>query len=228
MIFSELESGLSVEGSPIPVLKTDVKAKKYLYLIAGVHGDEVEGVYLLKELYEWLRFEQGQKDLPIVLIPILNVDGYKNQTRVNANNVDLNRNLPTNWSPEHKAPRYHPGPAPLSEIENKFLLKLFDKFPPGFIISFHSWKPMVNYNGECADVAEFLGKYNGYEVTSDIGYPTPGALGAFAVDKYNCPIITFECPELKTHRETLKEIWEENEKGLKGLFQTNLISNKLK
>ncbi len=43
MIFSELENGTSLEGHPITVFKTDIKASKYLYLLAGVHGDEVEG-----------------------------------------------------------------------------------------------------------------------------------------------------------------------------------------
>ncbi len=61
----------------------------------------------------------------------------------------------------------------------------------------------------------------------DIGYPTPGSLGTFGVEKYNTPVLTFECPELKTHRESLKDIWKENEEGLKQMFQTDLIWNKL-
>ena len=73
MIFSELESGHSLEGHPIPVFKTDIKAPKYLYLIGGVHGDEVEGVYVLKELFSWLKLEHSLKDLPMIVIPILNI-----------------------------------------------------------------------------------------------------------------------------------------------------------
>jgi len=229
MIFSELESGSSVEGHPIPVFKTDIKASKYFYLLAGVHGDEVEGVYVLKELFAWLKLNHDLKDLPMIVIPILNVDGYMNRTRVNAHSVDLNRNLPTkDWSNVHKEAKYNPGPKGLSEPENQFLVKLMDKYKPGFIMSFHTWKPILNYNGECQDVAEFLSEFNHYETASDIGYPTPGSLGTFAVEKYNSPVLTFECPELKTHRETLKEIWLENEEGLKKVFQTEMIWNKLK
>jgi len=229
MIFSELESGHSLEGHSIPAFKTDIKAQKYLYLIGGVHGDEVEGVYVLKELFSWLKSEHSLKDLPMIVIPILNVDGYQNRTRVNAHLVDLNRNLPTkDWSTDHKEPRYNPGPKPLSEPENQFLVKLMDKYRPGFIISFHTWKPILNFNGECKDVAEFLNKYNNYEMAGDIGYPTPGSLGTFAVEKYQSPVLTFECPELKTHRESLKEIWNENEKGLKDLFASELIWQKIK
>lgn len=229
MIFSEIESGKSLEGHSIPVWKTEIKASKYLYLIGGVHGDEVEGVYVLKELFQWLKNEHTLKDLPMVVLPILNVDGYRANSRVNAHLVDLNRNLPTkDWSSVVTKPRYNPGPKPLSEPENQFLVKLLDKYKPGLIISFHTWKPILNYNGDCKDVAEYLAGFNNYEIASDIGYPTPGSLGTFGVEKYNTSVLTFECPELKKHKETLKEIWVENEPGLKGLFQTDLIWNKLK
>lgn len=229
MIFSEIEKGKSLEGLEIPVFKTDIKAQKYLYLIGGVHGDEVEGVYVLKELFQWLKNEHSLKDLPMIVLPILNVDGYRTNSRVNAHLVDLNRNLPTkDWSTVHAKPRYNPGPRPLSEPENQFLVKLFDKYRPGIIISFHTWKPILNYNGDCKDLAEYLAGFNSYEIASDIGYPTPGSLGTFGVEKYNSGVLTFECPELKKHKETLKEIWVENEQGLKGLFQSDLIWNKLK
>ena len=229
MIFSELESGTSLEGHPIPVFKTDIKASKYLYLMAGVHGDEVEGVYVLKELFSWLKNEHSLKDMPIVVLPILNVDGYRSQTRVNAHLVDLNRNLPTkDWTPTVTQAKYNPGPKPLSEPENQFLVKLLDKYKPGLIMSFHTWKPILNYNGNCRDIAEYLHLFNKYEMAGDIGYPTPGSLGTFGVEKYQTPVLTFECPELKTHRESLKDIWKENEEGLKQMFQTELIWNKLK
>lgn len=228
MIFSELESGTSLEGRPIPVFKTDIKAQKYLYLIGGVHGDEVEGVFVLKELFQWLKLEHELKDMPIIVVPILNVDGYCAQSRVNAHSVDLNRNLPTkDWTPTVTQAKYNPGPTPLSEPENQFLVKLFDKYKPGFIMSFHTWKPILNYNGECRDVAEYLAQFNKYETASDIGYPTPGSLGTYAVEKYHSSVLTFECPELKKHRESLKDIWKENEEGLKRLFRTELIWDKL-
>ncbi len=229
MIFSELESGTSSEGYPINVFKTDIKAPKYLYLLGGVHGDEVEGVYVLRELFHWLKLEHSLKDMPMIVVPILNVDGYRTQTRVNAHSVDLNRNLPTkDWSPNCIKPRYNPGKKPLSEPENQFLVKLLDKYRPGLIMSFHTWKPMINYNGDCQDIAEFLAQFNKYETTSDIGYPTPGSLGTFIVEKYQASVITFECPELKKHRQSLKDIWKENEEGLKSFFQTDLIWKKLK
>lgn len=225
MIFADIESGVSVEGREIHAFKTDLKSKapKYLYLIGGTHGDEVEGVFVLKELFDWLKTEHALKDMPMVVIPILNVDGYRTQTRVNAHSVDLNRNYPTkDWTKECKKPRYYPGPKPLSEPENQYLLKLFEKYKPGLILSFHTWKPMVNYNGDCKDIAEVITNHNNYELTPDIGYPTPGSLGTFVNEKYKVGVITFECPELKD-KPSLKHIWKENEEGLKAFFKSDLL-----
>lgn len=226
MIFSPLEFGLTVEENKIEAYKTDVKAKKYLYLIGGTHGDEVEGVFVLKELFNWLKTEHSLKDLPMVVIPILNVDGYRAQTRVNSHAVDLNRNYPTkDWSTLHKKDKYNPGPKALSEPENQYLIKLFEKYNPGLILSFHSWKPLLNWNGESEDIALFLEQYNKYEVVPDIGYPTPGSLGTFVPETYGAGVLTFECPLLQDGK-SLKEIWEENEKGLKLLFQSELITKR--
>lgn len=227
MIFSPLKSGKSVEENEIEAYKTDVSSKKYLYLMAGTHGDEVEGVYVLKQLFDWLKEEHSLNDLPIIVVPILNPDGYRASSRVNAHAVDLNRNYPTeNWSSEFKKDKYNPGPEPLSEPENLFLSELFKKFKPGFIISFHSWKPILNFNDDAEDIANYLASYNEYPVCSDIGYPTPGSLGTYAPQEFNSPVLTFECPLLASGK-SLKEIWQENEEGLKSLIQSELILKKI-
>lgn len=227
MIFTELDSGKSVENKEIHAYISDSRNDKYLYLLAGTHGDEVEGVYVLKELFTWLKTDHNIKDLPVVVIPILNIDGYCTSSRVNAHQVDLNRNYPTkDWSGDFSEAKYNPGPEALSEPENVFLEKLFEKFPPAFVLSFHSWKPILNFNGDCKDIAEFLAKYNSYPISETIGYPTPGSLGSYVPEKYNAGVLTFECPPLADGK-TLKEIWEDNEKGLKLLIESELLSSKI-
>ncbi len=223
MNFIDLKSGKSVEGEEIKAFKTEKKAKNYVYLMAGTHGDEVEGVYVVKQMFEWLK-EQDDLDLDMVVVPVLNPDGLRNGTRINANGVDLNRNYDSaTWSSEAREAKYFPGKAPLSEPENKFLIALFDKFPPRIILSFHSWKPMINYNGDCKEVAEFIAKFNNYITCDDIeGHPTPGSLGDLGPKKYKSPVLTFECPVLSDDL-GLKEIWKESEEGLKELFKTNLL-----
>jgi len=225
MDFKELKSGLSVEGSEIKSYISELKGAKYCYLLAGVHGDEVEGVYILKELFSWLRTADEDIQIPMVVIPILNVDGYRMSTRTNANGVDLNRNLASaNWSAEAREKKYFPGKAPLSEPENQYLVKLLNKYPPYLIMSFHSWKPMLNWNGpDCQKYADYLAKYNNYPVVADIeGHPTPGSLGEFGPEKYKTSVLTFEAPLLADNL-GLKQIWEENQTGLKALLSSKVI-----
>jgi len=223
MIFNELDPGTSVEGQPIPVYRSDAKGDKYFYLMGGTHGDEVEGVYCTNKLFDWLKEQENLPEIPMIVIPVLNVDGYRAGSRVNAHAVDLNRNYPTDdWSPEFKKDKYNPGPNALSEPENIFLDKLFQKFPPAWVLSFHSWKAMINYNGDCKDVADFIGNHNQYEVVPDVGYSTPGSLGTYVPNKYDAGVITFECPVLADGH-TLEGIWAENEKGLKELFSSQFM-----
>lgn len=226
MKFLELTSGLSVLGQPIKAYRSTIDAKKYLYLIAGVHGDEVEGAYVLEKLFEFLR-NQNHYALPLIVVPIVNIDGFAKKTRINHNGVDLNRNMPTqDWQSTMTEPKYNPGREPLSEPENQFLNSLFFKFPPGFILSFHSWKPILNYNGNCRDIAEYISKYNQYPLDDDIGYPTPGSLGTYGPEKLECPVLTFECPLLSSGI-TLEKVWQENQEALINLMGSELIRKKI-
>lgn len=226
MIFNPLRPGKSVYEKEIPAFQSETKGKKYLYLIAGTHGDEVEGVFVLQKLFEWLQEDDNEVDaLPIIVVPVLNVDGHEAGSRVNAHAVDLNRNYPTeNWSAEFSEDKYNPGPEPLSEPENKFLVKLLEKFPPYLIISFHSWKPILNYNGDSFKEAEYISEFNNYPVQDDIGYPTPGSFGTYVPEKFNAGVITYECPLLADGK-SLKEIWEENEEGLKHFMKSHLLED---
>lgn len=223
MNFTSLRPGHTVEGAEIEAFRSEKKSSSYIYLMAGVHGDEVEGVYVLQNLFEWMK-QSDDLDFPCVVIPIVNIDGYRQSSRTNAHGVDLNRNLETDdWSSEFSESKYNPGSAPFSEPENQYLAKLFSKFRPGHIITFHSWRPILNYNGDCKDVADFLHQYNKYDVKDSIGYPTPGSLGTYAPGNFDCPVLTYECPTLASSDKTLKEIWEENEEGLKALLGSGLL-----
>jgi protein MpaA len=223
MKFNELPSGTSVKGEKIHAFKSDLSAPKYNYILGAVHGDEVEGAHLAIKLHEWLT-ETNEVNLPIIIVPIVNIDGYKAGTRVNGNGVDLNRNLPSKeWNPLAREEKYFPGIAPLSEPENQFLVDLFKKYPPKFILSFHSWYPVINYNGACKEIADFLASYNNYPIEADfLTHPTPGSLGEFGPQEFNSPVLTFECPVL-SETVTLNSVWKENEEAFKKLFTTNLI-----
>ncbi|MBF0312978.1 MAG: succinylglutamate desuccinylase/aspartoacylase family protein [Oligoflexia bacterium] len=209
--------------SDIHAYKSDVNNGRYIYILAGVHGDEVESIYVLKELLA--NAELWEKiNRPTIVVPIVNVDGYRIGTRTNSHGVDLNRNLPaSSWSHVITEPQYHPGLTPLSEPENQFLVSLFQKYPPGIAISLHSWRPILNYNGDCIEVAHFLAERNQYPIAPSIGYATPGSLGDYLPEKYSAPVLTYELPRIG-HLRTLRDVWDENKLALTDLLTSDLLN----
>lgn len=188
-------------------------------ILAGVHGDEPEGVYVAFGLLEdFLKTFPYQ--LKLTIIPIFNPDGVFSSKRTNSHNVDLNRNLPTkDWSVKALKPRYQPGPKACSESENQALVQWIKVSQPKLILSLHSWKPMINTNGDCQPEAGILARATGYRVTDDIGYPTPGSLGDYCGRERQIPTITYEIERglsaslcLKLHVPAIKKALYETEK----------------
>ncbi len=166
-------------------------AKNRALVIGGIHGDEPEGVVATRGLLDAF-LKNYTLDLELVLVPEMNPEGVLLKTRGNSNKVDLNRNMATkDWSPVAASERYHPGPAPMSELENQLLAKFIEDFKPTVIFSLHSWKPMLNTNGVLPE-ADAIAKITGYEIHPDIGYPTPGSLGTWAGFERNIPTLTYE------------------------------------
>ncbi len=177
-------------GLPITAFDFGSQGKKIL-ILGGIHGDEIEGVACAKAILASF-MENYPYPLQVTIIPEANPDGCLMNQRTNSRGVDLNRNLPTkDWSAEIKSERYHPGPSPLSEIENQALVQEL-KNNYHLVLSLHSWKPVINVNGNCLKEAEVLAKFTGYSIDQDIGYPTPGCLGTYAGLERNIPTITYE------------------------------------
>lgn len=224
---TSVKAGRSVNGQFVTAFTTHKSASKYCYLIAGTHGDEPEGVFVQNKLVEWLK--SSNVITPFIIIPVLNPDGIQSNTRGNGNGVDLNRNLPaSNWEGGDQGDRYFSGTHPLSEPENQYLVSLFDQYPPGFIITFHSWKPMLNSNGDCDAILQLLHKYNAYPIVKNEieDHPTPGSLGSYASETFGIPILTFECPTLE-QRGNMNAIWQENKTGFIELMNSYLINRAL-
>lgn len=195
----------SAAGIPIPAYRFGYTGPEIL-ILAAVHGDETEGVVAANGLLE--KFVQAfPYHLQITLIPTFNIDGVLAKSRTNSNGVDLNRNMATkDWSPMFKTPRYHPGPNANSEPESRALANYIETIKPKFILSLHSWFPILNVNGDCLDIAKTLQNFTGYKIDTDIGYPTPGCLGTYAGLERSSPVLTYEIERglnaaiiLKTH-----------------------------
>jgi len=193
--FSELgEIGHSAAGNAIYGKHFGTSGKRVLF-IGGVHGNETEGLAATLGYAEEfaLHGKKPASENQIFFIPALSPDGFLNFSRHNGNGVDLNRNMNTaDWKKNSPGEKYYSGPAANSEPETKVLLNVLETFKPDFILSLHSWKPMFNINGPARPYAEKMQQQLDYEITEDIGYPTPGSLGTYAGWEKKIPTITFE------------------------------------
>ena len=208
-------------GTPIALFSShsleEISTLRPVLLMGGVHGDEPLGVHLAQQTLKLLEKDLRNETLvPWILIPCLNPDGYKNNTRVNGRGVDLNRNYPSkSWSPTAEKERYNPGPHPASEAETKAVVGLIEKTKPRLIIHCHSWEPMVVCAGEPGlKDAERLSRSSGYIVKPEIGYPTPGSLSQFGWWDNKIPVI---CIEEKDY-EPEASVWPRFEKGMREIF----------
>ncbi len=195
-----------------------------LLLMAGVHGDEPEGFYLIERFMKEGAWRELQGMASLYVIPRLNPDGCAVEKRTNSQGVDLNRNMPTkDWTSEARAPRYFPGNTAGSELETKILIEVIERIKPHVIISAHSWEPCINYNGPCKKLAEVMAKYNQYKVLDHIGYPTPGSLGTWSGWERNISIITLEI-----EREApLETVWKLHNEALMAALLFSASNEKL-
>lgn len=207
--------GTTSNGLPIPGYRFGPASAPQVLILGGVHGDEPEGVEACLGLIQ--RWHQAFPfRLKVSIVPALNVDGVIRATRVNARGVDLNRNMATNdWSPEIKTPRYHPGPSANSEPETLALVQWLSEHKPVFVLSMHSWKPMLNVNGQCIGEATAIAQWTNYSIEESIGYPTPGCLGTYCGLEREMPTLTYEIERGLKTSEILRQHVPAIEEGLK-------------
>lgn len=195
--------GNTANGLPIPAYHFGGQGPRVL-ILGGVHGDEGEGVIAAHGLLESF-LKNFPYRLHLTLVPMLNVDGVVAKTRQNGNGVDLNRNMATkDWTSEVANPRYFPGTQANSEPENQALAQFIDQENPAFVLSLHSWHPVLNVNGDCLAEAEILKEKTGYKIEANIGYPTPGCLGTYAGLERGSPTLTYEIERGLAPKEILR------------------------
>lgn len=208
--------GQSVKGEDLLAWPVTQGGSAKALLMSGVHGNEPEGVYLVERLIQEKLYKLFDGKGELWVFPRANPDGLAMEQRCNANNVDLNRNMPTNdWNPEAFTDRYQPGFHAGSEPECVALVRFLKELQPKFIITIHSISPevgnvMLNYNGQCRLLAAHMSEFNHLPVEGSIGYPTPGCLGTWAGFENNMPTITMEV----LRGESEDELWKKHSLSL--------------
>jgi len=190
-----IDFATSVEGRDIYMLEFG-KGDSTTIIFGGFHGDEMPGVELVHRFAEYLfLYERNSLNCRVVIIPVLNPDGLVQAKRGNANNVDVNRNFPTeNWDPGYRNGRNRYGSSPASEPETQAVIRLLEQYNPQRIVTIHTPLEVVNFDGPALKIAEEMASFNGYPVSSDIGYATPGSFGTYAGKDRKIPTITLELP----------------------------------
>lgn len=179
-----------------PAYPEPEKAPRILFL-GGIHGDEYSSVSIS---FKWLKILQENHSgiFDWHFMPLANPDGLlqTKSTRVNANNVDLNRNfIPAetaidplqHWQTyARKRARYYPGTKPLSEPETRAIHQLIEELKPDVIVSVHAPHGILDYDGTITPPRKLgplhlkqLGTY-------------PGSLGNYGWFVKQIPVMTIE------------------------------------
>lgn len=126
--------------------------KKNLFIVCGVHGNEVAAPFnsylLAKELCGNVTNEDILKlraSYNIYIVPYLNGYGCYHQTRCNANRIDINRNFPTSgWTfggvntIDSDGLCVYTGLEAGSEFETKIVMGLYNYIKPDVFIDHHN------------------------------------------------------------------------------------------
>lgn len=198
-----------------------------LYL-GGTHAGIERGAVNITN--SWLSYLKAHKSLiskkhKVIVIPLLNPDGYANYTRENAHHIDLNRNFSVNWQMWGNlwSVKIYAGPKPFSEHESIALKNLvqreFNKkrVKTAKLISYHMGTNQVfapNIDGR-TDInslkfAKFYNHFASYpgNYTFDY-YKLTGEITAWAAKTFSARAITVEMgamEEFNKNKRAMEEV----------------------
>ncbi|MDW5288398.1 M14 family metallopeptidase [Formosa sp. PL04] len=129
--FEVSEIGRSVLGKPISAIKVGT-GKKRLLLWSQMHGNESTTTKALFDFINVLKhpdqaLDYLKEECTLYIIPILNPDGAEAYTRLNAINIDLNRDAQL-----------------LSQPESKVLREVYNGFKPQYCFNLHGQRTIFS------------------------------------------------------------------------------------
>lgn len=118
------------------------------------------------DIFGWLR-----GNIHFVIVPILNVWGYKNDRRGNVNNVDLNRNFPVYWEfgEDDDANDRYRGLAAMSEKETQYMHEILQEYQNN-AVCYYSWHTHGLFTGYDAMTCFALPGNGFFDPMQNVGY----------------------------------------------------------
>jgi hypothetical protein len=197
-----LRAGESFAGDavdiPVLVLRGTTPGPT-LCLVAGVHGDELNGIEIVRKLFEAV----SPRDLSgmLIAIPVVNVHGLRRSSRYLPDRRDLNRYFPG-----------HPGGSSASRIANALFENVIERCEA--LVDFHTGSfqrtnlPQVRADLTSPRILELAKGFGIGEIVHNSG--RPGTLRRAAADA-GIPSVTFEAGE------PMRFQAEEIDRGVAGL-----------
>lgn len=218
MDFKEFVFGRTLLDNPMTAYRSqNLYNDKWLYLMGGIHGEEVEGIYLIKELIPWLK-ETMNLAFPCLLIQNIDVDGYVFQNQGLAKKTNLNNLFPTS-SFRMLGTKKIINPDFELRPEIASLVKLFTDYPPQMVISFrtaHHSSKVISVGADGLSLASYLSNTTNSPLVAD-NKPSPGTLEAFIYDFFLCPVVSVRLPHFSDQK-TVQAICQEIMPGIKQLL----------
>ncbi len=216
-IFGHSTKGKPIEGYVIG------KGQDTILLMANIHGNETGTKLLLDQFVAKIKSNPNivSRKKRLVIIPLVNPDGYEINKKMNANSVNLNLNFDTpgwdTWGPLGT----YAGPKPFSEVESQIIKQVVLQYKPNMMISYHAQGALVapEESQSSFALAEWYADETGYTYegsdSSDLNFW--GTATMWFVRTTGNPAITVELPKLT------ESDWDTNKKALNDLISSNHV-----
>ncbi len=188
----------------------------------AIHGSELSTRSLM---LRWIdELEVNARSIPadktVVVVPMINPDGVAAGSRVNARNVDLNRNFGTSdWTKDITTVSNAPfagggGESPLSEPESQAIAGLVGRMRPQLVLSYHSIGGLLQANqaGQSNIRAQQYASMSGYSnqtgSSTTFEYAITGTADDYYAQQYGVGSIVIELGSHSYHQ------FERNQKAM--------------
>ncbi len=212
IVYNSFDIGRTQQGR---IIKAEVvgTGRNVLVILASIHGTETIGTALCNQLIDQLMenpdWIQGKT---LYVLRMVNPDGMVEDIRGNRDNIDINRNFPT----DNFGRGWFNGDAPLTAAESKELMAFFQKSNPTRVLTIHQPLNGIDFDGPSAELAEALSDTSGIRIHR-LGSRS-GSLGSFVGVELGIPIVTLEVPDYANQR-SAQWLWQK----YGGLLQTFLL-----